>query len=101
MATIESIVKESVKKPSPRFGPLVMEVDHEIIGKKMKDFRKLKRVMAVDVAKKLKISKTLVNFLETGRRLWSLETMKDYTRAVRDAKKERPGQQVERIKTKK
>jgi len=101
MATLESIVKESVKKPSPRFGPLVMEVDHQIIGRKMKDFRMLKRVMAVDVAKKLEISKTLVNFLETGRRLWSLGTMKDYTQAVREVRREQLGRQVETTKTKK
>lgn len=88
MVAIENIVKDSVKKPSPRFGDLVMEVDHQIIGQKMRDFRILEQVMAVDVAKKLNISKTLINFLETGRRLWSLEIMKDYVRAVKETKKE-------------
>jgi len=96
--SIKSLIKESVRKPSFRFGSLVMEVDHQFIGEKMKAYRLVKQVRAIDVADSLKISKTLVNFLESGRRLWSLEMLKAYLRAVKAA--ERNGRS-ERAKTKK
>lgn len=87
--SVENLVKESVRVPSSRFGELVMEVDHKFIGGKMKTYRIARRVKAIEVAKQLKISKTLLNFLENGKRFWTLEIMKGYIRAVKQAERER------------
>jgi len=72
---LKRIVEKSVTIPSQAFGELVLEVDHKFIGERMKADRLYRGVRAMDVAKKLSVSKTLVNFLENGKRSWTLELM--------------------------
>jgi predicted transcriptional regulator len=83
---LDSLIKKTVEtaliKPSLQFGHLVLEVDHSIIGKSAKSWRKRGEVQAVDVAKRLKLSKVQVHFMESGRKQWSTESLKSYLNAV-------------------
>jgi DNA-binding transcriptional regulator YiaG len=79
---IEQFVRSSLTKPSNQFGELVLEVDHAILGKKVKNFRQDKGVKAIEVARKLGVSKVQLHFMEIGRKQWSIQSLKDYLLAV-------------------
>lgn len=80
--TIEKLVKKSIVKPSEQFGLLFLEVDHGVIGRQVKQIRQRRKVKAVDVAKKLGVSKVQVHFMESGRKQWSSQSLEDYLKAV-------------------
>lgn len=79
--TIQQLVERS-KVPSADFGKLVPKIDHKALGQQLLVYRRKKKVMAVQVADLLKISKVTLCFLEQGKRNWDLKKLKKYVRAV-------------------
>ena len=83
MNIAKEMVQQSVQSPSKRFGSWLLEVDHELLGEKARAFRLKHNVKAVQVGEVLGLDRVRICCLETGRKAWSAEELKDYLRAVR------------------
>lgn len=86
---IREIVRESIRKPSDEFGKMVLEVDHQFIGQKMRTLRMSKNVQSSEIAKRMGFaSVSSITFLENGNRYWNKELMRRYIVAVRQLSRE-------------
>lgn len=81
-------MEESVSATSKKFGNWVLEVDHERLGSKARDFRERHGVKAVEVGNSLGLDRVRICCLETGRKTWDAEILKRYLRAVRSSTKQ-------------
>ena len=81
---IEDLVEEVTTKPSNKFGTLVLEIDHKLLGQKVRGYRLKNKVKAVLVAKELGLSKVQLHFMEIGRRQWDIKSLKKYIQSVDD-----------------
>lgn len=79
---ITRIVEQTLTKPSSAFGRLVPILDFAAMGRLAKEFRLKKNVPAKNIAKELKLSKTAINFLETGNKKWTRKLLEAYLAAV-------------------
>ena len=78
------MVRDCTTVPSSKFGNLVFEVDNKKLGRLAKDFREEAGVKAVDVSRRLNLSRAQICFLEGGTKAWDLKLLKRYLRAVRE-----------------
>jgi len=74
----------AIAKPSDRFPSWFIEVDHSRLGERVRLYRISRHVQALEVGEELGLSKVQVHFLETGRKAWDEEILRDYIRAVEE-----------------
>lgn len=81
---LSEIIKASMTAHDPSWDKFVKTVDHKRVGELARAYRISKKVRAVDIGRRLGISKVRVYFLERGRTAWNLATLTKYLQAVKD-----------------
>lgn len=86
-AEIERLRAELAKKPCPRCGGSGRVRDDAETGWAMKGRREQAGLVLREVAAVMNLSVGYVSDLEHGRKPWSEDRIKEYTRAMREAKR--------------